>query len=350
MQFHLYHFKNHTEKTLTFSDNLQLVVGDNGSGKSTLCEALTILTNTHNPHHTNWAQKCSFHETDWALRWQIGEKLFQGIFDGKTVSPKWYIDEGSVSKPKFQLTMPYRAFWIQSDHLRVISGEPTERRAFFDEMIAYAHPEYEKIVRDYRTSLTARNRVIQSILAGDAKKSDLNPWNTLFVEQAIKMILERRKFFTWFESQPIIELDLPGPVKIVLEERHKLDDISSETFSDFMREYLDRDIIVGRTTIGPHLDDIGFYVEEDDDWMLTKYILSRGENKTLLLSCIRTIGRYVEQVSGKKPLFLLDDVLSELDTRHTDILCELFRDTMTLMTTQPNHTAGLPGDIDRIEL
>ena len=77
MQFHLYHFKNHTEKTLTFSDNLQLVVGDNGSGKSTLCEALTLLTSTHNPHHTDWAQKCSFHETDWALRWQIGEKLFQ---------------------------------------------------------------------------------------------------------------------------------------------------------------------------------------------------------------------------------------------------------------------------------
>ncbi len=84
--------------------------------------------------------------------------------------------------------------------------------------------------------------------------------------------------------------------------------------------------------------------------MLTKYVLSRGENKTLLLSCIRTIGRYVEEISGKKPLFLLDDVLSELDTRHTDILCGLFRDTMTLMTTQPNHTAGLPNDIHRIEL
>ena len=154
------------------------------------------------------------------------------------------------------MAMPYSAFWIQSDHLRVISGEPTERRSFFDDMIAYAHPDYEKIVRNYRTSLTARNRVIQSILSGEAKKSDLNPWNTLFAEHAAHLIIERRKFFTWFESQPLIGLDLPGPVKIILEERHRLETVSPETFSDLIREYLERDLIVGRTTIGPHLDDI----------------------------------------------------------------------------------------------
>ena len=93
MTLELYHFKNHHQQSLTLSDELQLIVGDNGSGKSTLCEALTILTNTNNPHQTSWTQKCSFHETDWALRWQIDEKLFQGIFDGKNVSPKWYINE-----------------------------------------------------------------------------------------------------------------------------------------------------------------------------------------------------------------------------------------------------------------
>lgn len=58
----------------------------------------------------------------------------------------------------------------------------------------------------------------------------------------------------------------------------------------------------------------------------------------------------MEEVSGKQPLFLLDDVLSELDTDHTEILCRLFENTTTIMTTQPNHTAGLPDTLIKIEL
>lgn len=85
-------------------------------------------------------------------------------------------------------------------------------------------------------------------------------------------------------------------------------------------------------------------------WSSTKYILSRGENKILLLAFIRLLGKYVREISGKNPLFLLDDVLSELDADHTKILCGLFEGTTTIMTTQPNHTAGLPSNIVQIDL
>jgi len=80
------------------------------------------------------------------------------------------LDEQSSSKPKYEDKMPYRAFWIQSDHLRVISGEPSERRNFLDEMLVFASPLYDKILKNYRTALTSRNRVIQSILDKEATK------------------------------------------------------------------------------------------------------------------------------------------------------------------------------------
>ena len=182
-------------------------------------------------------------------------------------------------------------------------------------------------------------------------------------------------------------------------ERHPLDSVTKESFLELLRSYTERDLVVGRTTIGPHLDEIAFsvninwwleavkneqnkervfetkeFAEANDwgekmnlayrqagwrsnatvftasNWQPTKYILSRGENKILLLAFIRLLGEYVREVSGKEPLFLLDDVLSELDEWHTEILCGLFQDTTTIMTTQPNHTAGLPWDIQKIEL
>ena len=166
----------------------------------------------------------------------------------------------------------------------------------------------------------------------------------------MQVIHERRKFFTWFQKQSLDHLDLPGPVKIELMERHPLEEVTKEQFLKLLADYTERDLVVGRTTIGPHLDEISFSVGINNTWSPTKYILSRGENKILLLAFIRLLGKYVAEVSGKKPFFLLDDVLSELDTNHTQILCGLFGDTATIMTTQPNHTAGLLNSIVKIEL
>ncbi len=222
MKLSLYQFKHYTNQTIELQEALQVVVGNNGSGKSTLCEAMNILVNASNPHHTSWEEKSSFGKEEWALRLQLGETLFQSLFDGKNRAPKWHLDEEPSSKPKYEDRMTYRAFWIQSDHLRVISGEPSERRNFLDEMLVFASPSYDKIQRNYRTALTSRNRIIQSILDKEATKSDLSSWNTLLADYAVQVIRERKKFFEWFQSQSLENLNLPGPVRIELTERHTL--------------------------------------------------------------------------------------------------------------------------------
>lgn len=275
MKLSLYNFKSYNDIYLELHESLQVVVGNNGSGKSTLCEAVSILVNASNPHHTSWEEKSSFGASEWALRFELGEVLFQSIFDGQNRSPKWHMDESSCSKPKYEDKMPYRAFWIQSDHLRVISGEPSERRNFLDDMLTFASPGYENILRNYRTALTSRNRVIQSILDKEARKEDLSSWNTLLAEYAVQVIRERRAFFTWFQTQSLDHLDLPGPVRIELSERHPLAEITKEAFLKLLADYTERDLVVGRTTVGPHLDEISFSVEIHNVWQPTKYILSR---------------------------------------------------------------------------
>lgn len=79
MHISLYQFKHYADQVLELGEHLQVVVGNNGSGKSTLCEALSIIINASNPHHTNWEGKSTFDEKtdEWALRLQIEESLFQ---------------------------------------------------------------------------------------------------------------------------------------------------------------------------------------------------------------------------------------------------------------------------------
>ena len=109
----------------------------------------------------------------------------------------------------------------------------------------------------------------------------------------MQVIHERRKFFKWFQGQSLDHLNLPGPVRIELMERHPLEEVTKEHFLKLLADYTERDLVVGRTTVGPHLDEISFSVEINGVWQPTKYILSRGENKILLLAFIRLLGKYV---------------------------------------------------------
>lgn len=144
--------------------------------------------------------------------------------------------------------------------------------------------------------------------------------------------------FDWIYHTPDTFLHLPGQTRVTLTERHPLSEVTIDTLLDLIREYEERDIVVGKTTVGPQLDDIDFSIYTQNEWKPTRYILSRGENKTLLLSFIKKIGMYIQNISGKTPFFLLDDVLSELDEVHIAGLLDIFRDTDTIITTQPNHT------------
>lgn len=70
-------------------------------------------------------------------------------------------------------------------------------------MLTYASPTYDKVLKNYRTALTSRNRVIQSILDKEASRSDLSSWNMMLADYALQVIQERRKFFEWLKQLTI---------------------------------------------------------------------------------------------------------------------------------------------------
>ncbi len=237
-----------------------MLVGENGAGKSTFCEALMIALNAENPHHTSWTEKSTFGEKDWSLRLTL-EDPFSVVYDGTGVSPKWYYREKSTSRTNYTHPLPSCALWIQSDHLRVISGEPGERRNFLDTMLASANAQYHRILKQYKTANAQRNKILQDIQEGILHRRELRSWNTLLAQSAVPLILQRRALFDWIEHHTTdTSLHLPGETKLSLVERHPLPNATIEDFLALLAEYEDRDVIVGRTTVGPQLDDIDFSV------------------------------------------------------------------------------------------
>ena len=103
---------------------------------------------------------------------------------------------------------------------------------------------------------------------------------------------------------------------------------NKKDFSEQLFINKDRDIFQGSTTIGPHRDDILFFIENQE---IKKYG-SQGQKRTAALSLKMAEIEIVEQLLGEKPILLLDDVLSELDRNRQNYLLENLKGIQTIIT------------------
>ena len=80
--------------------------------------------------------------------------------------------------------------------------------------------------------------------------------------------------------------------------------------------------------MGPHRDDMEFLINEVD----IRRFGSQGQQRTAALALKLSEIRLIEQISGDKPILLLDDVLSELDSRRQNYLLENISDIQTMIS------------------
>lgn len=218
-----------------------------------------------------------------------------------------------------------------------------------DEILLLSHVEFLKVRRDYLAVLRSRNALLKRISDGKNPPSDLDAWDMLFVHKAKSYYDYRKKLLQVIGeylpeiSQKVrlgLELSLRYDTKVPIFE-------SVEIIGEFMRAYLishrEKDIFVGHTCVGPHLDDFSFVVETSVTKPLSSEFLSRGENKTILLFLkIMGIG-YIERNAGCRAVLLLDDIASELDSNHFSHIVQSFGDRMFFMSGHrlPEHFFSL---------
>jgi DNA replication and repair protein RecF len=95
------------------------------------------------------------------------------------------------------------------------------------------------------------------------------------------------------------------------------------------------------TVVGPHRDDVEIRLGGKD----ARFSASQGEQRTIAF-CVRMVQRgYLEKETGKTPILLLDDVLSELDAvRRRGVLMVTASGSQTLITTTELPEGKLSGE------
>ena len=104
--------------------------------------------------------------------------------------------------------------------------------------------------------------------------------------------------------------------------------IDEAFFEDELKRLKPRDLKYSQTSVGPHRDDISFFIGDID----IRRFGSQGQQRTSALSLKLSEIELVKKSIGDTPVLLLDDVLSELDSNRQNYLLNSIHDIQTVIT------------------
>jgi len=321
----LQNFRSYADASFEFEPGVNIVVGPNASGKTNLLEAVLVLARGSS-YRARDAELVRFDEP-WAR--------LDGFFEKQTRSTKieppaktFIIDDKPYKRLSLDKTLP--AVYFEPNHLQLMTRGPDQRRDYFDDLLERSRPAYKSLLSSYKRTLAQRNALLKHHRRNAMRQ--LFVWNIRLSEQGSQIALARHNLvddingllaktysdISHKKSKVRVDYDIQFPVGDYAS--RLLRKLETATETDFER---------GFTSYGPHREDFIFYLNEQPAGQTA----SRGETRSLLLALkIFELG-LIERIRGQKPMFLLDDVFSELDGSRRRALVERLSGHQTIITT-----------------
>jgi DNA replication and repair protein RecF len=325
----LQNFRSYTDFSFEFEAGANIIVGPNASGKTNLLEAVMVLA--QGSSYRAKSAELIKHNAEWAR--------LDGYFEKQSRTVKI---EGPIENPSRTMLIgdkPYRRLsfdnviplvYFEPEHLQAITRGPERRRDFVDDLLERTRPGFKQARSAYSRSLAQRNNLLKK--GRQTAAEQIFAWNVRLSELGSEIAAGRAGLNDFFnEKLSQIYSEVAGRktnIKIDYQIQFPLDNYASRMISK-LEDGFGQDLERGFTGYGPHREDFIIFINNQP----INSAASRGEVRTLLLSLKKLELELVEEAIGRKPILLLDDVLSELDGHRRQALVEMLKDHQSILTT-----------------
>lgn len=353
----LQNFRSYSKKEFIFSPTTTVIIGPNAGGKTNLLEAIFLLAVGRSFRAEQDREMIAIGCEVGRARGKITQSsnnpitqlsnevlqleiiLTQGeIMGTKTPIKKYSINGVGKRMVDFIGKLKVVLFWPQD--LELVTNSPSLRRRYLDLVLSQVDREYRRTLISYEKGLHQRNKVLEAIRDHGAHRHQLMFWDQLLVKNGEYITKKREEYINYLNNcqWSAVGGQLSG-YQLVYDKsiisRARLDQYSQE------------EIAAGITLVGPHRDDIQFKVHPDQ--IGTKFKVkeenlrdlshfgSRGEQRLAILWLKLGELAFIEKITGEKPVLLLDDILSELDHEHREIIFNVIGKQQTIITTTDLH-------------
>jgi DNA replication and repair protein RecF len=203
------------------------------------------------------------------------------------------------------------------DDLYLVKGTPSRRRFFLDFLLKQAGAEYGYHLDNYVKILRKRNILLKK---NQANTKTFVLTTEVFVEQAIRLIIARIQMVNLLDQlvgplyQSISGEDIGG-LKLRYALSFPIDsgkinvDILKLSMLNHLKKINEQECARKSSLLGPHRDDINMYLNDHP----ARQFASQGQQRSIAVSLKLAELTAIQQAQGEFPVFLLDEVLSELD-------------------------------------
>lgn len=364
-KLNLQDFRNFDSKTFDFSGTITILVGDNAVGKTNTLEAIFFLSTGKSFKANKETEVIAYGENVASITGITSTtRLEAKITTGDNGWPRKKLLVNGVPKRLIDFVGNFKTVLFGPWDMDLVTSSPSLRRRFLDTVLSQTDREYRRSIISYEKGLRQRNKVLWRIREDPSTRfahsgrSMLAFWNQLLIKNGDYISRSRREFIE-FANNDSFQLD---GIAMRAISNFQLEYNPSTISEGRLEQYKNEEIAAATTLVGPHRDDFRIVAKSQmaNDKLqiegtrdLAKFG-SRGEQRMAVLWLKMKELDYVEQSvsrwdhstpSGRsgwtyRPTLLLDDIFSELDHEHRDMVMELAKKQQTIITTADEHFVG----------
>jgi DNA replication and repair protein RecF len=309
---------------------LNYIIGGNGQGKTTILEAIYYLCTTKNLNQNSDYEAVSFGEKDFSLFGKFNdltEYKTKIQFDAELNKKNFFINDKQVTRSASIIGKFPVVSLTPLDHA-ITQGSPADRRKFVDSVISQLSPAYLEILLEYNKVLRQRSALLYQIRERREKSllNQLDAWTEILINNGTEIVKHRMTFayeFNNFIKENYLKISDQNEIPSLEYNFYSSDteDEIRKNFTDKLTENYEDEIIRAQNLVGPHRDDFVFCLNQKE---IKKYG-SQGQHKTFQIALRFSQFFYMYQVTGKKPIFLMDDIFGDLDSQRVKKIGEYLK-------------------------
>ena len=335
----LSNYRNCLNLTINLDSNKVLIIGKNAQGKTNILESIYFLSSLKSPRTPNNIELINFDANEVEINCNMVKADTDVELDfsySKEKKRTLAVNKVKTTPKNFKSVLKTVLFSTQD--LLLLRGNPSDRRDWLDRAILQIYPAYDERLSKYDKIRIQKNNLLKEYLkTGKLNDTLFDVYNEQLVITGSNIIFLRKKFLKEIE-------------KIACEKHHTISDsellkmeydcsfVKDETelekikvaFEKALEERKSEEMRRGQACVGPHRDDIIFYINNND----ASKFASQGQQRTIVLALKLSELDMITQKTGDEPVLLLDDVLAELDDiRQNYLLKSINSNIQTIITS-----------------
>ncbi len=336
-RFKAENFRNIEKCEIEFTDGVNLIYGGNALGKTNVIEGIYLFSRGK-----------SFRTAQEKDMVKYNAQGFRVAIDYDSLDGECSLEYASFGREKRrrrngypvksikEMIEGFKAILFHPDNLSLVKGGPEERRSFLNIAAAQYYPAYINDYTRFQSALDNRNALLKNASKGlYVDDRELYAWSESMAEYAAYVYLTRIEYLKKLEVY-VKEIGLKisdGKEEISFE--YKSDIESGNDRDSVKAEYLtaltsslDKERIVGSSLYGPQRDDIIIKI----NGQATRGFASQGQQRSIVLAMKLAEGEVIKDTFGEYPVFLLDEMLSELDEARRKFVLDSLNGKQTIIT------------------